>query len=188
MKKWTSPSPYFSEKSKWAWSYCTGKWCFQQGFQWRCVQYCGKKNAKLSGWWRASKRLPSGPPLLLAACPEVAFLRCMGRSPKGNLNHLLLDSVPERSNLSGGERKDDLSQLAQSRLTWTWLVQDENGTDPWEAQWNYHPGLMVAARSYVGFFTQVCIHSSAASSALPGPLLRLPQTWGLHTSHQGAQP
>lgn len=172
MKKWTSPSPYFSEKTKWVWPYSTGKLRFQQGFQWMCVQNCVKKIAKLSCWWRASKTLSSGPVLLLAVCLGIACMRWMGRPQEGKLNHLLLDSVPERPNLSGQERKDDPSQLGQSHLTLTWLVQDENGTDFWETQGNYHPALMVAAiKGYL---------HRRVFTALQHHLLHLVKSWGCH--------
>lgn len=64
----------------------------------------------------------------------------------------------------------------------------------WE--WNWFLGSMVKLSSWLdggskelhGVIIQMCIHSSAASSASPGPLLRLPPTCGFHTPHQGAQP
>lgn len=74
-------------------------------------------------------------------------------------------------------------------LTWSvWLVQDENGGASWGAQRNRQPSLMVAARVCVRLFTQTCMLGSATCSAAPGPALMLPETWGLHAPHWGAQP
>lgn len=109
---------------------------FNKDFSESAFRIVENKNAKLSGWWRASKDLPSGPPLLLAACLWVACLRWTGRSPEGKL----LDSVPERSTLSEGERKDDLfpagskppdMDLTSPGWEWNWSLRSTVKLSSW---------------------------------------------------------
>lgn len=145
-----------------------------------CSKLC-EKIAKLSCWWRASKTLSSGPVLLLAVCLGIACMRWMGRPQSPSPWQCPWKTKSFRAREEGwsfpaGSKPPDID-LTSPGWEWNWYLGNLEKLSSWFDGGSNH-----------GLFTQTCIHSSAASSASPGQILRLPPTRGLHTSHKGAQP